>query len=98
MKEEDISLRDERILLAITSWADDKEKDEDRLKNAGTVLTEILNLPMTFLKISSIKPIVWLFFHRSSRPAFVVGGSYGPRCDDVPQGREFQRLLGRAPR
>jgi hypothetical protein len=33
------------LLLAITSWADDKEKDEDRLKNAGTVLTEILNLP-----------------------------------------------------
>ncbi len=23
------------LLLAITSWADDKEKDEDRLKNAG---------------------------------------------------------------
>jgi hypothetical protein len=33
------------LLLAITSWADDKEKDEDRLKNAGTVLTEILNIP-----------------------------------------------------
>jgi hypothetical protein len=28
------------LLLAITSWADDEEKDEDRLKNAGTVLTE----------------------------------------------------------
>ncbi len=33
------------LLLTITSWADDKEKDEDRLKNAGTVLTEILNIP-----------------------------------------------------
>jgi len=33
------------LLLVITSWADDKEKDEDRLKNAGTVLTEILNIP-----------------------------------------------------
>jgi hypothetical protein len=33
------------LLLAITSWADDKEKDEDRLKNASTVLTEILNIP-----------------------------------------------------
>ena len=33
------------LLLAITSWADDKEKDEDRLKNAATVLTEILNIP-----------------------------------------------------
>jgi hypothetical protein len=25
------------LLLATTSWADDKEKDEDRLKNAGTI-------------------------------------------------------------
>jgi hypothetical protein len=33
------------LLLAITSSADDKEKDEDRLKNASTVLTEILNIP-----------------------------------------------------
>ena len=33
------------LLLAINSWADDKEKDEDRLKNAGTVLIEILNIP-----------------------------------------------------
>ncbi|MGC1160772.1 MAG: hypothetical protein WA881_01575, partial [Candidatus Sulfotelmatobacter sp.] len=33
------------LLLATISWADDKEKDEDRLKNAGTVLSEILNIP-----------------------------------------------------
>ena len=33
------------LLLVAASWANDKEKDQDRLRNAGTVLTEILNIP-----------------------------------------------------
>ena len=33
------------LLFAVTCRADDKEKEEDRLRNAGTVLTEILNIP-----------------------------------------------------
>ena len=34
------------ILLAATpAWSDDKSKDQDRLKNCGTVLKEILDIP-----------------------------------------------------
>jgi len=77
MKEKDIRVRDERILLVITSWADDKEKDEDRLKNAGTVLTEILNIPDDIPQDLLDKADCVCFFPSVLKAAFVVGGSYG---------------------
>ena len=33
------------LLLAFNTPADDKEKEEDRIKDAGKVMTEILNVP-----------------------------------------------------
>lgn len=33
------------FLVAVTSWANDKEKDEDRLRLSGIVLSEILKIP-----------------------------------------------------
>jgi lipid-binding SYLF domain-containing protein len=82
------------LLLAITSWADDKEKDEDRLKNSGTVLTEILNIPDDIPQDLLDKADCVVVFPSVLKAAFVVGGSYGPRCDDVPHRRKFQRPLG----
>jgi lipid-binding SYLF domain-containing protein len=76
------------LLLAITSWADDKEKDEDRLKNAGTVLTEILNIPDDIPQDLLDKADCVVVFPSVLKAAFV--------CDDVPHGRQFQRPLGRA--
>ena len=54
------------LLTATSAGADDKEKekDEDRLKNCGTVLKEILDIPKT----CSTKPTAWSFFLPSSRP------------------------------
>ena len=65
------------LLLAITSWADDKEKDEDRLKNAGTVLTEILNIPDDIPQDLLDKADCVVVFPSVLKAAFVVGGSYG---------------------
>jgi len=45
MKKKILACSMSALLLAIASWADDKAKDEDRLRHAGTVLTEILNIP-----------------------------------------------------
>src|SRR3981081_1379725 len=65
------------LLLAITSWADDKEKDEDRLKNAGTVLTEILNIPDDIPQDLLDKADCVVVFPSVLKAAFVVGGRYG---------------------
>ena len=65
------------LLLAITSWADDKEKDEDRLKNASTVLREILNIPDDIPQDLLDKADCVVVFPSVLKAAFVVGGSYG---------------------
>ena len=70
------------LLLAITGWADDKEKDEDRLKNAGTVLTEILNIPDDIPQDLLDKADCVVVFPSVLKAAFVVGGSYGRVLND----------------
>jgi len=65
------------LLLAITSWADDKEKDEDRLKNAGTVLKEIPNIPADIPQDLLDKADGVVVFPSVLKAAFVVGASYG---------------------
>ena len=44
------------LMSAATAFAADDEREEDRVKDAGTVLKEILNIRMTFRKICSTKP------------------------------------------
>ena len=63
------------LLLAISSRADDKEKDEDRLKNAGTVLTEILNIPDDIPQDLLDKADCVVVFPSVLKAAFAVGGS-----------------------
>ena len=63
------------MLLASAGWADDKEKDEDRLKNAGTVLTEILNIPDDIPQDLLDKADCVVVFPSVLKAAFVVGGS-----------------------
>src|ERR1022692_1103465 len=70
------------LLLAVISWADDKEKDEDRLKNAGTVLTEILNIPNDLPQ------------DLLDKAAFVVGGSYGRGAMTCRRGENFNGPWG----
>ena len=82
------------LLLAITSWADDKEKDEDRLKNAGTVLTEILNLPDDIPKDLPDKADCVVVFPSVLKAAFVVGGSYGRGAMTCRRGENFNGSWG----
>src|SRR6202163_4720702 len=77
------------LLLAITSWADDKEKDEDRLKNAGTVLTEILNIPDDIPQDLLDKADCVVVFPSVLKAAFVVGGSYGRGAMTCRRGENF---------
>src|SRR4030081_87092 len=82
------------LLLAVTSWADDKEKDEDRLKNAGTVLTEILNLPDDIPQDLLDKADCVVVFPSVLKAAFVVGGSYGRGAMTCRRGENFNGSWG----
>jgi SH3 domain-containing YSC84-like protein 1 len=82
------------LLLAITSWADDKEKDEDRLKNASTVLTEILNIPDDIPQDLLDKADCVVVFPSVLKAAFVVGGSYGRGAMTCRTGDNFAGSWG----
>src|SRR5580700_9722408 len=82
------------LLLAITSWADDKAKEEDRLKNAGTVLTEILNIPDDIPQDLLDKADCVVVFPSVLKAAFVVGGSYGRGAMTCRRGENFNGSWG----
>ena len=82
------------LLLATTSWADDKEKDEDRLKNAGTVLAEILNIPDDIPQDLLDKADCVVVFPSVLKAAFVVGGSYGRGAMTCRRGENFNGSWG----
>src|ERR1700723_2708631 len=82
------------LLLAITSWADDKEKDEDRLKNASMVLTEILNIPDDIPQDFLDKADCVVVFPSVLKAAFVVGGSYGRGAMTCRRGEHFNGPWG----
>src|SRR5580658_5986202 len=81
-------------LLASTSWADDKEKDEDRLKNAGTVLIEILNIPDDIPQDLLDKADCVVVFPSVLKAAFVVGASYGRGAMTCRRGENFNGSWG----
>src|SRR5579864_7824888 len=82
------------LLLSTTTWADDKEKDEDRLKNAGTVLTEILNLPDDIPQDLLDKADCVVVFPSVLKAAFIVGGSYGRGAMSCRKGQNFSGPWG----
>jgi lipid-binding SYLF domain-containing protein len=67
-------------MLAFSTPAADKvEKDEDRIKDAGRVLTEILNVPDDIPQDLLDKAACVVVFPSVLKAAFIVGASYG-RC------------------
>src|ERR1700681_4218209 len=94
MKKRILVVATSELLLAITSWADDKEKDEDRLKTAGTVLTEILNIPDDIPQDLLDKADCVVVFPSVLKAAFVVGGSYGRGAMTCRRGENFNGSWG----
>src|SRR5712692_6656785 len=62
------------LLTATSALAGDKEKDEDRLKNCGTVLKEILDIPDNVPKDLLDKADCVVVFPSVLKAAFVIGG------------------------
>jgi lipid-binding SYLF domain-containing protein len=82
------------LLLTFSTPADDKEKDEDRLKNAGTVLTEILNIPDDVPQDLLDKADCVVVFPSVLKAAFVVGASYGRGAMTCRSGGNFNGPWG----
>jgi len=89
MKKKILACSMSALLLAIASWADDKAKDEDRLRHAGTVLTEILNIPDNIPQNLLDKAACVVVFPSVKKGAFVVGVSYGRGAMTCRSGENF---------
>jgi SH3 domain-containing YSC84-like protein 1 len=64
-------------LFSAATWAADQEKDEDRLKNCGTVLKEILDVPDDIPQDLLDKADCVVIYPSVVKAAFIVGASYG---------------------
>lgn len=64
-------------LLPLSAFAADNEKEEDRVKEAGTVLKEIINIPDDIPKDLFDKAECVIILPSVKKGAFGVGGSYG---------------------
>ncbi len=63
--------------LAEVANASDQTKEDDRLRNCGTVLKEILDVPDDIPQDLLDKADCVVVFPSVIKAAFIVGGSYG---------------------
>jgi len=82
------------FVIATYTWADDQAKDQDRLKDAGTVLKEILNVPDGIPHNLLQKADCVIVFPSVRKAAFGVGGSYGRGAMTCRQGDHFNGKWG----
>ena len=82
------------LIFSTSSRADDHKKDEDRLRNAGTVLNEILDVPDDIPQDLLDKANCVVVFPSVLKAAFIVGGSYGRGAMTCRQGQNFSGHWG----
>ena len=81
-------------LLSSPALAADHEKDEDRLKNSGIVLKEILDVPDDIPQDLLDKADCVIVFPSVLKAAFIVGGSYGRGAMSCRKGQDFKGPWG----
>jgi SH3 domain-containing YSC84-like protein 1 len=65
------------LISAMTAFAQDDEREEDRVKDAGVVLKEILNIPDDIPQDLLDKAECVIILPSVKKGAFGIGGSYG---------------------
>jgi len=80
--------------LAEVVTAADKTKDDDRLKNCGSVLKEILDVPDNIPQDLLDKADCVVVFPSVLKAAFIVGGSYGRGAMSCRKGANFRGPWG----
>ena len=73
---------------------DDTTKDEDRIKNAGQVVKEIMNIPDDIPQSIIDKADCVIVFPSVLKAAFIVGASYGRGVMTCRRGDEFNGPWG----
>src|SRR6266481_9028396 len=81
-------------VFSAPAWAADHEKDEDRLKNSGIVLREILDVPDDIPQDLLDKADCVVVFPSVLKAAFIVGGSYGRGAMSCRKGEDFKGHWG----
>src|ERR1700704_827666 len=87
------------VLLAVTLFAQvasasDQSKDDERLRNTGAVLKEILDVPDSIPQDLLDKADCIVVFPSVLKAAFIVGGSYGRGAMSCRQGENFRGSWG----
>jgi SH3 domain-containing YSC84-like protein 1 len=88
------------ILLAVLPFfaevasASDETKDDERLRNCGTVLKEILDVPDDIPQDLLDKADCVVVFPSVLKAAFIVGGSYGRGAMSCRKGQNFKGPWG----
>ena len=81
-------------LLAGMASASDQTKDDERLRNSGTVLKEILDVPDSIPQDLLDKADCVVVFPSVLKAAFIVGGSYGRGAMSCRKGENFRGSWG----
>lgn len=81
-------------MISASTRAADQEKDEDRLKNCGTVLKEILDVPDNIPQDLLDKADCVVVYPSVLKAAFIVGGSYGRGAMTCRKGEDFRGPWG----
>jgi lipid-binding SYLF domain-containing protein len=81
-------------ILSSSVSAAEPEKDEDRLRNSGTVLKEILDVPDDIPRDLLDKADCVVVFPFVLKAAFIVGGSYGRGAMSCRRGEDFRGSWG----
>ena len=82
------------LLFTEVASAADQTKDDDRLRNSGTVLKEILDVPDGIPQDLLDKADCVVVFPSVLKAAFIVGGSYGRGAMSCRKGEEFRGAWG----
>ncbi len=82
------------LLFTEVASAADQTKDDDRLRNSGTVLKEILDVPDGIPQDLLDKADCVVVFPSVLKAAFVVGGSYGRGAMSCRKGEDFRGQWG----
>jgi SH3 domain-containing YSC84-like protein 1 len=80
--------------LTQVASAADRAKDDDRLRNCGTVLKEILGVPDNIPQDLLDKADCVVVFPSVLKAAFIVGGSYGRGAMSCRNGEDFRGPWG----
>jgi len=82
------------LLFTEVASAADQTKDDDRLRNSGTVLKEILDVPDGIPQDLLDKADCVVVFPSVLKAAFIVGGSYGRGAMSCRKGEDFRGQWG----